>query len=101
MREQRVVLKHHADAAFVGRIPRDIARFKEDSAAVRLFEPGDHSQDRRFPAAGRTKQREEFTILDLHIHGINDGSRTLESLGQRLQRENVYFPDFPLMFWAQ
>jgi hypothetical protein len=94
-------LKHHADAAFIGRFPRDIARLKEDSTAVGLFESGDHSQDGGFPAAGWTEQCEELTIFDLHVHGINDGSRTLEGLGESFQCENAYFPDFPLMFWAQ
>ena len=101
MREKRVVLKHHADSAFIRRFPRDIASIKEDSPAVGLFESGDHSKYGGFAAAGRTKQGEELAVLDLHVHGINDSSRPLEGLGESLQRENVYFPDFPLMFWAQ
>src|SRR5262245_51528290 len=101
MREQRVVLKHHADSTFVRRFLCDIPGCEQDATAVGFFEPRNHSKNGGFSAAGWTQQREEFTILNLHVHGIDDGSRALKSLGQRLQCKDAYFLDFPLMFWAQ
>ena len=60
MREQRVVLKHHADAALLGGHVGVRAAHQRtidpDAAAGHAFEPGDAAQHRRLAAARRAEQ---------------------------------------------
>src|ERR1700737_468061 len=39
-----------------------------DEAAVRLVEPGDACHESRFPAAGRTDDRDDLAAVHLHAH---------------------------------
>jgi len=51
MREQRVILKHDADIAFVRRRARDIDPGDRDMALVGRGEPRDEAQQSRLAAA--------------------------------------------------
>ena len=72
MRVERVVLEHHGDVA-VGRIDIvDDAVADADHALGDGLEPGDHAQQGRFSAAGRSDQDDEFAIGDVEgdvVHG--------------------------------
>ena len=75
MGKQRVVLKHHAEAAPRRRRRRDILLGDEDATAVRCFESRQQAQHRRLAAARRTEEREDLPML---FDGLN-----LEEGGQR------------------
>ena len=76
VREERVVLEHHAEAAPLGRQRIDALLIEPDRAARQRQEPGDAVQRRRLPAARRAEQRDELAATDRH-----------RQLGQRV--ENV------------
>ena len=64
VRIERVGLEHHRDFA-LGRGERvDQPTADVDVARRRRVEPGDHAQQRRFSAARRPDQHDEFTVLD-------------------------------------
>ena len=44
-------------------------------AAGRLFEPGDHPQQRRLAAAGRADEDDELAVGDLQIDAVEDVDR--------------------------
>jgi hypothetical protein len=75
MRPQRVRLEHHAGVAFVRRELRDISGSggvaECDRAGRRLNEPGDHAEKGGFPAAGRPKEKKEFSRFDAERNAID------------------------------
>ncbi len=60
VREQRVVLDHHADIAGIGRQRGHIPIADADPALDRLDETGDGTQRRRLAGAGGTDQRDDL-----------------------------------------
>jgi hypothetical protein len=64
MREQRVILKHHADLAFVGR--HIVHEFAIDTnfAAIGAEEPGDQIENGGLPAARRPEEGHELAAPD-------------------------------------
>ena len=64
VREQRVVLEHHAEAALFRRQRIDAHLVEPDAAARELHEPGDAVERGRLAAAGRPEQADEFAALD-------------------------------------
>ncbi len=40
-----------------------------------VLEPGDHAQQRRFPAAGRADEDDEFAIVDVDVDALDDIDR--------------------------
>ena len=72
VREERVGLEHHRDAPLFGRqvvdaAPADLQRTRGD-----LFQPGDQAQQRRFAAAGRADENDEFAVLDADVDALDD-----------------------------
>ena len=65
MREQRVVLKHHADAALLWRDAcaalADARAFKKNLAAGKRLKPGDGAQRGGLAAARWAEQTADFT----------------------------------------
>ena len=73
MRKYRVVLKHHAKAAFLRRHRSDVLAVEQDRAAVRPDEPGDHHQRRRLARTRGPEQRKEFARRDRKDNRVDDG----------------------------
>ena len=75
VRIERVGLEHHGDAA-IGRL--DIVHHLAadgDLAAADVLEPGDHPEQRRFSAAGRADEDDEFAVLDVDVGAMDDLDR--------------------------
>ncbi len=64
VREQRVVLEHHAEAALFGPQRVDPLLVEPDAAAGRRQQPGDAVQRRRLAAARGAEQRDELALAD-------------------------------------
>jgi hypothetical protein len=75
VREQRVVLENHAEAAALGRQRVDAEIVQHDRPVGQGQQPGDAIERRRFAATRRTEQCDELATLDRH------GQR-----GQRVER---------------
>ena len=72
VREDRVVLEHHADVA-LGRVQIVDARVVEiEIAALDGVEARDHAQQRGLAAAGGAQQRKEFALPDFQAEIGND-----------------------------
>ena len=65
MREDGVVLEHHANVAPGGVEVVYAPVAEEEVAALYRVEARNHSQKRRLAAAGRTEQGEKFTRADM------------------------------------
>ena len=72
MREQGIVLEHHADAALVGRNVVDGLAAKLDLAMGGGLESGQHHQTGRFPRPRRTEHGDKLTSLDIEIQVLHD-----------------------------
>ncbi len=72
VREQRVVLEHHAEIALVRRRPRDRPAIQQDLAGRRRFEAGQHHQGGRLAGARGAQQREELAAPDVEIELAHD-----------------------------
>ena len=64
MREERVVLEHHAEAALLGLEHVDPALVEPDAAARERQQPGQAIERRRLAAAGGAEQGHELTAAD-------------------------------------
>jgi hypothetical protein len=73
VREQRVVLEHHADVALVRRHADDLAVAEQDAAGVGPGEAGQHHQQRRLAGPGRSEQRQELAALDVEADVVERG----------------------------
>ena len=62
VREERVVLEDHAEAAALGRGGRDVLAVDEDAPRVGRLEAGDQPQHRRLAAAGGTEERDDLAL---------------------------------------
>ena len=83
MREQRQRLEHHAEIALVRRHRRDVLAVEHDRAAGRLFEAGDHAQQRGLAAAGRAEQADECAVRHGEVDRV-DRREVAELLGDVL-----------------
>ena len=78
VRPERKILKHKAEIALLRRqvnpaFPgKNAAIVQPDFALIRRFQPGDHPQKRRFPAAGGAQQRGKAPVLDRQGCGMDD-----------------------------
>ena len=73
MREQRIVLKDHADAALVGRHQVDVGAIQLDLPMGRGFEPRQHHQRRRLARARRPQHGQELSLADGQVQVLHDG----------------------------
>ena len=72
VREQGVVLEHHADVALVRRQVVDGAPFENDVAVGGGFESGEHHQAGGLARPGRTQHGQEFTAVDVEVEFLDD-----------------------------
>ena len=86
MREERVVLEHHADLAPVRRPRRHVRAVDPDRPVVRRLEPGDQVEHRRLAAARRAEEGQELAGLDLEREAV-DGRDRAEPLGETDEAE--------------
>src|SRR6185295_12516857 len=87
MREDGILLEHHAEVATPGRHARDLPAVNLDAARIRLFEASDHSEYSRLARAAGAEKRKEFTASDLERQVIG-GHRRAEPLGDRGQAQD-------------
>ena len=74
MREERVVLEHHADVALERRPARDRLALEKDLARGRGKEPGDQAERGGLAAARGPEQRHELAFAHLEVDaGDGDG----------------------------
>jgi hypothetical protein len=72
MRVERVILEHHRDVAILGLDAVDHAAIDRDRARGDLFEPRDHPQQGRFPAARRPDDNHQLAIRDIATDAVHD-----------------------------
>src|SRR5262249_14995194 len=70
--EQRVVLKHQADAAIARTHIGDIAAVKGDAPVVDVGQAGGNAQQCALAAAARSEQHKKLTGLDLQRSVVDD-----------------------------
>ena len=73
MRIKRVVLEHHRDVAVhrLDLVDALIARLDPDRARGDGFQPRNHTQQGRFPAARWADDNDELTVLDVDIDPVD------------------------------
>jgi hypothetical protein len=73
--EQRVVLKHHADAALLGRQGHrgraDHAAFQRNRALAHRLQPGHGAQQRGLAAARRADEHADIAGLQIQGHAVD------------------------------
>ena len=67
MREQRIVLKNHADFTMLRGDLSDIFVLKKDGAPGWLNKAGNETEGGCLSTPGRAEQREEFPLLNFKI----------------------------------
>lgn len=70
VREQSVVLEHHADVALVRRHVVDGAPGQQDFPGSRGLEPGEHHQAGGLAGAGWPEQGQEFTFANIRLRSL-------------------------------
>jgi len=85
MWEQGEILEHHPKAAPVRGRPGQRLALPAHLASVWRLQPGDDHQQRRFPAAARTEQRDDLAALQLERDPIQrgGGSKTFAYFADR------------------
>ena len=68
MREERVVLEHQSDVAFVGRSARKILTTEANLTAVDRLKPGDGTEQRGLPTARRPEQCHSAAVVHFQRH---------------------------------
>jgi len=88
VREERVVLEHHADVPPLGGQHGDVGAVEGDGATGRELEPGDAAQGRGLAAAGGAEQRDELALGDVEVDALHrgDGAEVLLEGGEREAR---------------
>jgi len=95
VREQRVVLEHHADATGRGKQVGDVLPLDLHRALVRPFEAREHAQGRGLPAPARAEERQHLAARQ-GKREIRDRGVPGESLGDAAQLE-----ERPLHQWRE
>ena len=72
VREQRVVLEHHADVALVRRRVVDRPTVEHDLAVRDALEAGEHHQAGGLARAGRPEQGQELAARDVQVEVAHD-----------------------------
>ena len=86
MREQRVVLKHHAHVASLWCQVGHIFATQLDQARCRGHEARNHPECRGLPASGGPKQSDELAGSDIKIDAA-DGVDATETLAKIMERQ--------------
>ena len=91
MRVQSIVLEHHRDVSvFRGHVVHSLV-FDEQLAVGNLLQTCDHTQRRRFAAAGRTDEDDELFVLDLQTEIGNGRNSARISLVNVLQKYACHY----------
>ena len=88
MGKDGVVLEHHADIPPGGIQIVDPLVVEIDAAALDAVEAGDHPQQRRLAAAGRTQQRKELALPDIDAQVRNH--RVVPVLFDHMVRSDIH-----------
>ena len=72
MREERIVLEYHADAALMRRHAVDGLAVQEDLAVGGGLEAREHQKGRRLAGTRRAQHGDEFALGDIQIEILND-----------------------------
>ena len=72
VREESVILKHHADAALVRRHVVDRLPVQQDVAVGRYLEPGEHHQHGGLAGAGRAEHRQKLAPFHVEVQVLHD-----------------------------
>ena len=78
VREERVVLEHHAEAALLRPEHVDALVVEPDRAAGERQQPGDAVERGRLAAARRAEQRDELAAADREVETV-EGDRGAEA----------------------
>ena len=84
VREQGIVLEHHADVALEGWKAGHLAIADDDRSARHLLEAGDHHQRRRLARTAGPEQRHELTGRDVEADVV-DGDDVVVRLGEPVE----------------
>ena len=71
VREQGIALKHHIDGTFVGCKLGNILTVKDDFALIGAFHTRQHTQQRRFTAAGTAQKGKDFMLINIQVDVID------------------------------
>src|SRR5438094_1705700 len=91
MRIKSVGLEYHRHAALRWRPIGDPLTADEDLAAIRMFQPGNDSQERRLAATGGPDDHQELAVGDLQVD-VGDGRATAEAFGDADQFDRGHRP---------
>ena len=86
VREERVVLKHHPEAAHARCARRDVLALEPHAPGIRRLVARDHAQRRRLPRAARAHERHELAARDLERQRV-DGELVPEAARELVERE--------------
>ena len=86
MRIERIGLEHHRQAALGRRHVHHVLAVDQDLPAGDILQSGDQAQERGLPAAGRSDEHHEGTVLDIQIGILDDVDRP-ERFPDSLQRD--------------
>jgi hypothetical protein len=87
MRIKGKILEDHGDAAVARRQFEHRVAIEKDVPFGRILKTRNHSQNRRFPAAGRAQEHEKLTVVHVETHVI-DGNRAIgPNLGDVLEQD--------------
>ena len=91
MRVQSIVLEHHRDVSVLrGNVVHALV-FDEQLSVGNLFQTRDHTQRRRFAAAGRSDEDDELFVLDLQTEIGNCRNSARISLVNVLQKYACHY----------
>ena len=98
MREDRVALENHGEAALARRQISHVAVANEDAAVVRIFETSQHAQEGGLAAAARAEQDHELAVADVQTH-VAHGRRLAAGirLGNALDADRAHRTTLPHM----
>jgi hypothetical protein len=87
VREQRVVLEHHAHVAVLGIEPRDVARAEHDAPGVGREQAGHDVQRGGLAAPAGAQEREKLALTHVDVDGPH-AERGAVALHHALQLED-------------
>ena len=90
VREQSVVLKHHADAAFVRRYVIYWIAVEANVAMGGGFKPRQHHQARRFARTRRAQHGQKLAFADAQVQVFDDESLTIITFLYALKRHESF-----------
>jgi hypothetical protein len=77
VREQRVILEHHADVALVRRQERHVAVAEMDRTRRGLNEAAEDAEQRGLAGSGRPEQRDELARRDIQGDVVKRADRVI------------------------